>query len=60
MPLSESDPNPRVPYQHPMPPDAQSDIVVPNAIPDDDRIWVPQAEGSFCGRCASTYPKAIG
>jgi len=47
MPLSESDPNPRVPYQHPMPPDAQSDIVVPNAIPNDDRIWVPQAKGVF-------------
>ncbi|QXD30910.1 2,4'-dihydroxyacetophenone dioxygenase family protein [Candidatus Pelagisphaera phototrophica] len=47
MPLSESDPNPCVPYQHPMPPDAQSDIVVPNAIPDDEGAWVPQAEGVF-------------
>ena len=47
MPLSESDPNPCVPYQRPMPLDAQSDIVVPKAIPDDERVWVPQAEGVF-------------
>ena len=47
MSLSESDPNPYVPYQNPKPPYAQSDIVVPNAIPNDDRVWVPQAEGVF-------------
>ena len=47
MPLSESDPNPCVPYQRPMPLDARSDIVVPKAIPDDERVWVPQAEGVF-------------
>ena len=47
MPLSESDPNQCVPYQHPMPLDAQSEIVVPKAIPDDERVWVPQAEGVF-------------
>lgn len=47
MPLSESDPNPCFPYQRPMPLDAQSEIVVPKAIPDDERVWVPQAEGVF-------------
>lgn len=47
MPLSQPDPNERTPYQLPMPPDAQADIVIPNALPDDDRIWVPQAKGVF-------------
>lgn len=32
-----------MPYQLPMPPDCAADIVVPNAIPEDDRVWVPQA-----------------
>jgi quercetin dioxygenase-like cupin family protein len=32
------------PYQLPVPKEAASEIVIPNAIPDDDRVWVPQAE----------------
>ena len=39
-----ADQNPRMPYQLPMPRDALPDIVVPSAIPQDDRIWVPQAD----------------
>ncbi len=34
----------RMPYQLAMPREAQADLVVPNAVPVDDRIWVPQAE----------------
>ncbi|WP_027947976.1 2,4'-dihydroxyacetophenone dioxygenase family protein [Litchfieldella anticariensis] len=34
----------RMPYQYPQPAEASADIVVPHAIPDDERIWVPQAE----------------
>ena len=34
----------RMPYQLPFPKDAQDEIVIPHAIPDDDRLWVPQAE----------------
>ena len=34
----------RMPYQLPFPRDAQEEIVVPHAIPEDDRVWVPQAE----------------
>ncbi|MDW5377708.1 2,4'-dihydroxyacetophenone dioxygenase family protein [Halomonas sp. HP20-15] len=34
----------RMPYQYPQPAEASADIVVPNALPDDERIWVPQAE----------------
>lgn len=34
----------RMPYQLPMPAEAQADIVVADALPKDDRIWVPQAE----------------
>jgi 2,4'-dihydroxyacetophenone dioxygenase len=44
MPPKTKDVDPRVPYQLPMPPDALPEIVVPKAIPDDDRLWVPQAE----------------
>ena len=34
----------RMPYQLPMPAEAQSDIVINDAIPVDERVWVPQAE----------------
>jgi 2,4'-dihydroxyacetophenone dioxygenase len=34
----------RMPYQLPMPAEARAEIVVPGVIPDDDRIWVPQAD----------------
>jgi 2,4'-dihydroxyacetophenone dioxygenase len=39
-----ADPNPKMPYQHPMPSYALADVVIPDAIPLDDRVWVPQAE----------------
>ena len=34
----------RMPYQLPMPAESQSDIVINDAIPVDERVWVPQAE----------------
>ncbi len=34
----------RMPYQQPQPAEMLPDLVVPNAIPTDERIWVPQAE----------------
>jgi quercetin dioxygenase-like cupin family protein len=34
----------RLPYQHAFPADGVAEIVVPNAIPTDERIWVPQAD----------------
>ena len=40
---NQQDPNPRMPYQLPMPREAQPEIVVPHAIPQDERLWVPQA-----------------
>lgn len=43
MPLQKTDQDPMAPYQLPFPKDALEEIVVPNAIPDDERIWVPQA-----------------
>lgn len=36
--------NPMIPYQLPFPKDARAEIVEPAAVPDDERIWVPQAE----------------
>ena len=54
MPLENDDENPMTPYQLPFPKDAQEEIVVPNAIPDDERIWVPQTETvSFRPLCLS-------
>lgn len=38
------DANARMPYQLPMPKDALKEIVVPHAVPVDERLWVPQAE----------------
>ena len=34
----------QIPYQYAMPKDALPEIVIPNAIPTDDRLWVKQAE----------------
>ncbi|WPZ33993.1 2,4'-dihydroxyacetophenone dioxygenase family protein [Thalassobaculum sp. OXR-137] len=47
MPLEAPDKDPMVPYQLPFPKEAQQEIVVPNAIPTDDRLWVKQAENVF-------------
>jgi len=33
-----------VPYRHPQPKDSPPELVVPNAIPTDERIWVPVEE----------------
>jgi 2,4'-dihydroxyacetophenone dioxygenase len=44
MPLEKPDNNPLIPYQLPFPADALPEIVVPQAVPEDERIWVPQAE----------------
>jgi 2,4'-dihydroxyacetophenone dioxygenase len=34
----------RMPYQLPFPKEAATEIVVGSAIPDDERVWVPQME----------------
>jgi len=33
-----------VPYKHPQPKDSPPELVIPNAIPTDERIWVPVEE----------------
>ena len=42
--MTDEKDNSRMPYQLPFPKDALEEIVVPNAVPEDERIWVPQAE----------------
>lgn len=42
---AQPDADARLPYQLPMPADALAEIVVPDAVPLDERLWVPQAEG---------------
>lgn len=44
MPVEKNDSDSLMPYQLPFPPEALSEIVIPNAVPRDERIWVPQAE----------------
>jgi len=39
-----ADDHQRMPYQYPQPKEAAQEIVIPHAIPEDERIWVPQAE----------------
>ena len=34
----------KMPYQLPFPPDALEEIVVSSAVPEDERVWTPQAE----------------
>ena len=41
--FSSNDPA-RMPYQLPMPAEAQAELVVGEAIPSDERLWVPQAD----------------
>jgi 2,4'-dihydroxyacetophenone dioxygenase len=43
-PMSDQTYSPMTPYQLPFPKEAQQEIVVPMAIPTDERVWVPQAE----------------
>ena len=43
MPPLIKDPNPRTPYRMPQPAEMAADLVVRPVIPEDDRIWVPQA-----------------
>nr|WP_300307132.1 2,4'-dihydroxyacetophenone dioxygenase family protein [Halomonas sp.] len=45
----------RMPYQYAQPAEAAAEIVVPHAIPEDERIWVPQAENvDFRPLCLNT------
>ena len=40
MPLNEK----WLPYKHPQPRESPPELIVPNAIPTDERIWVPVRE----------------
>lgn len=34
----------RIAYRHPQPKDAFPEIIIPNAVTNDERLWVPQAK----------------
>ena len=36
--------NSRIAYRHPQPKESPPELVIPSVIPEDDRVWVPQAE----------------
>ena len=42
--INKSNYDERTPYQLPFPREAQKEIVIPDAIPDDERLWVPQTK----------------
>jgi len=44
VPVPPRDPDPHLPYQLAMPAEAAADLVVAPILPEDDRIWVPQAD----------------
>ena len=47
--------NSRIPYRHPQPKEAFPELVIPHAIPQDERLWVPQQENVwFRPLCLST------
>ncbi len=41
--MSEAHDEATMPYQLPFPAEALDEIVVPKAVPEDERLWVPQA-----------------
>ena len=43
MPAPLNDPDPRTPYRLPQPAEMARDLVVAPVLPEDDRLWVPQA-----------------
>ena len=47
MTSTEETQNTNIPYQLPMPENALPEIVIPSAIPDDDKLWVKQAENVY-------------
>ncbi len=42
--MKDAEDTSRMPYKLPFPKDAMDEIVVPKAVPEDERVWVPQAE----------------
>ena len=42
--LRETEEEKRTPYRHPQPEYSPPEIVIPDAMPTDERLWVPQAE----------------
>ena len=50
MPVETPDQTPLMPYQYPNPPDALPEIVVPHAIPQDERLWCRRPRTCGSGR----------
>ena len=41
IPVVASDAERWTPYRHPQPKDSPPELIVPNVIPEDERVWVP-------------------
>lgn len=44
MPVEENNSDALMPYQLPFPQEALPEIVIPDGVPKDERVWVPQAK----------------
>ena len=53
--LERTEAEARVPYRHPQPKESFPELVIPNAIPEDERLWVPQA-----GKCLVSSALPVG
>ncbi|MEI6574456.1 MAG: 2,4'-dihydroxyacetophenone dioxygenase family protein [Alphaproteobacteria bacterium] len=42
--VTEDESSQRIAYRHPQPKDAFPEIVIPHVVPEDERLWVPQAK----------------
>ena len=42
--LTESADEKRIPYRHPQPKHSPPELVIPDVVTTDERLWVPQAE----------------
>ena len=42
--LTETADEKRIPYRHPQPKHSPPELVIPDVLPTDERLWVPQAE----------------
>jgi quercetin dioxygenase-like cupin family protein len=59
MAVAESPDTRSMPYQLPNPPETMTDLVIEHAVPNDERVWVPQGENIWfrplCLNIASGY-----
>ena len=59
MPVAATQEERWTPYRHPQPKESPPELVVPNVIPTDERVWVP-VDDNGSGLCSSAPLAATG